>query len=63
MPASGERLPDRIACARCGARPDDESALLAWTRGVERGRTVWICPRCTRENLRSIEANLDDLHW
>jgi hypothetical protein len=64
MPASGED-DDRpaVVCATCGARPDDERALLSWSRGVERGRAVWTCPRCARENLRSIEAKLDQGFW
>ncbi|HET8616436.1 MAG TPA: hypothetical protein VFL94_12990 [Actinomycetales bacterium] len=53
-----------VVCASCGAPgPDDESQLVAWTRGVERGRTVWMCPRCVRENLRSIEAKLERGFW
>jgi hypothetical protein len=55
---------DAVVCASCGATaPDDESGLLAWTRGVERGRALWTCPHCSRENLRSIEAKLEHDWW
>jgi len=44
--------------------PDDESAArLAWALGVEKGRQVWTCDRCSRENLRSIEGKLDSTWW
>lgn len=52
------------ACATCGASaPDDGSWRLTWTSGVERGRPVWTCDRCSREHLRSIEAKLDTDWW
>jgi hypothetical protein len=32
---------------------------LQWgARGQE-----WLCERCTRDNLRAIEAGLDDVWW
>ncbi len=33
-----------------------------WTTSLERGRTVVVCPGCTRRHARSIEARLD-LEW
>src|SRR4051812_29473267 len=49
-----------VACTSCGTRaPDDGTWRLTWTSGIERGRTVWACDRCSRDNLRSIEAKLD----
>lgn len=53
------------ACSLCGARaPDDAPARQAWTTEVdpERGAVV-ICPDCTRQYLRSIEARLDQEWW
>ncbi|HEY8651834.1 MAG TPA: hypothetical protein VIL87_01895 [Dermatophilaceae bacterium] len=51
-------------CLRCGRMPDDESAArLTWALGVENGRQVWTCDRCSRENLRSIEGKLDSPWW
>jgi len=44
--------------------PEDESvARLTWALGVENGRQVWTCDRCSRENLRSIEGQLDSVWW
>jgi len=28
-----------------------------------RGTTQWICERCTRDNVRSIEGKLDEAWW
>ncbi len=55
-----------MVCGRCGRLPivDGEAlARLEWVRGVERGRPVWTCPTCSRENLRSIEGKLDSQWW
>jgi hypothetical protein len=53
------------ACARCGtlgAGPPDGLpvgwSLAASERGVDR-----LCAACTRENVRSIEAKLDEDWW
>jgi hypothetical protein len=55
---------ERPVCATCGRMPDDQSAArLTWARGVEKGWQVWTCDRCSRENLRSIEAKLDSAWW
>jgi DNA-directed RNA polymerase subunit RPC12/RpoP len=54
----------RPVCATCGRMADDEAvARLTWVLGVERGRQVWTCDRCSRENLRSIEGKLDSAWW
>ena len=54
----------RTACTRCGLRLDDDSDVrLSWVLGVENGRQVWTCDRCSRENLRSIEGQLDSTWW
>jgi DNA-directed RNA polymerase subunit RPC12/RpoP len=51
-------------CATCGRTPDDEAAAcLTWMRGLENGRVVWTCERCSREHLRSIEGKLDSPWW
>ena len=55
---------DRVVCGTCGMpRPDDEVALLAWSRNTAGARTDWTCPRCAREHLRAIEAKLDHEWW
>lgn len=54
----------RPACTTCGGEPEDESdARLTWALGIENGRQVWTCDRCSRENLRSIEGKLDSAWW
>jgi hypothetical protein len=63
-----EQEPDRegaaMACATCGRSPEDEAAArLTWALGVERGRQVWTCDRCSRLHLRSIEGKLDSTWW
>lgn len=50
-----------VTCARCGA--SKQELPLTWTSSVERGRTVYYCAVCSRENLRSIEGRLDAEWW
>jgi len=50
-------------CATCGRIPEDESVRHTWAFGVEKGRQVWTCDLCSRENLRSIEGKLDSAWW
>ena len=61
------RMDDETAlpvCVTCGVRAEDESlARLTWALGVENGRHVWTCGRCSREHLRSIESKLDSSWW
>ncbi len=49
-------------CGRCGAT-GDVIAALTWTRSVDGGEVTWYCERCSRENVRSIEAKLDEQYW
>lgn len=54
----------RPVCATCGLKAEDESAArLTWAVGMENGRRVWTCDRCSREHLRSIEGKLDTAWW
>jgi len=49
------------SCAVCGLQMDDRP--LTWSLQVsERGQT-WLCERCSRDNLRSIEGKLDEAWW
>jgi hypothetical protein len=53
-----------MVCGTCGRTPEDEgSARLTWALGVEAGRQVWTCERCSRLHLRSIEGKLDSQWW
>jgi hypothetical protein len=50
-------------CNLCG-RSEAEPEASGWTRQVgDRGRAEWLCARCTRDNLRSIEGRLDEAWW
>jgi hypothetical protein len=55
----------RQTCTRCGATAESPEGGLppAWSlatfdRGVDR-----LCEQCTRANVRSIEARLDEDWW
>lgn len=50
-------------CQRCGRRSPSDPPPVDWSGGTERGRQVWVCDRCTRENLRSIEGKLSPDWW
>jgi DNA-directed RNA polymerase subunit RPC12/RpoP len=50
-----------VTCARCGLTV--EELPLSWSTSVERGRTIYYCDRCSRENVRSIEGRLDPEWW
>jgi len=57
-----------VTCVVCGTVADDTDTIpLGWSmstseRGPERAR-VFTCPSCVRENVRSIEAKLDEAWW
>ena len=50
-----------VTCARCGQLADN--LPITWSTSVERGRTVYYCDRCSRENVRAIEGRLDSEWW
>jgi len=52
---------DPVTCRRCqrsAARPPP-----TWSLESEAGQRSWLCENCTRDNLRSIEAKLEDAWW
>jgi uncharacterized protein YeaO (DUF488 family) len=55
-----------VTCGGCGrveTRPG-ETAPATWTATrAGGGATSWLCERCTRENLRALEARLDPAWW
>lgn len=58
-------MAEPVACSDCGAVVDEVPAT--WSsqvsgRGAAQRRT-WLCDRCTRENIRSIEGKLDEAWW
>ena len=53
-----------ITCVVCGAVADgDADVQLGWSMSTSDRGKVFTCPRCVRENVRSIEAKLDEAWW
>ena len=50
-----------VACAGCGAA--SASLPLGWSTQTSAGGLEHLCDRCTRDNVRSIEAKLDEAWW
>ena len=50
-----------VTCAVC-ATPG-EGPPPTWSSQTSERGTSWLCERCTRENLRSIEGRLDEAWW
>lgn len=50
-----------ISCAACGAVA--QGPPVTWSSQTGPRGTSWLCERCTRENLRSIEGRLDEAWW
>lgn len=55
--------PAPVGCAVCGRRADAESPPATWSSQTGARGTTWLCERCTRDNLRSIEGRLDEAWW
>ncbi len=53
--------PDPAVCALCGAT--EERLPVTWTCSVEGGERRYLCDRCARTHLRSIEGRLDTAWW
>jgi DNA-directed RNA polymerase subunit RPC12/RpoP len=55
-----EGAPGMVTCSSCGATAETP---LGWmTELTERG-TLYLCDRCSRDNIRSIEGRLDAVYW
>ena len=54
--------PVPATCSSCGTTAAGDPPLTWSTATGPRGRT-WVCDGCTRANVRSIEAKLDEEHW
>jgi hypothetical protein len=54
-----------VVCDMCGEPAPGEPGTmpLTWVTSVENGKRRVYCERCSRENLRSIEAKLDSEWW
>ncbi|HTN78425.1 MAG TPA: hypothetical protein VMK16_02030 [Acidimicrobiales bacterium] len=53
-----------VTCVVCGTVADDpETVPLGWSMSTSERGKEFTCPRCVRENVRSIEAKLDEAWW
>jgi hypothetical protein len=54
-----------VTCVVCGtvADADSESIPLGWSMSASERGKVLTCPQCVRDNVRSIEAKLDEAWW
>jgi hypothetical protein len=54
-----------VRCAVCGTAPErpEDGPPTTWSSQTGPRGTGWLCERCTRENLRSIEGRLDEAWW
>jgi hypothetical protein len=55
-------VPGVATCSVCGTTVEGDPPLTWSTSTGPRGTTL-ACARCTRENVRSIEAKLDEEWW
>jgi predicted RNA-binding Zn-ribbon protein involved in translation (DUF1610 family) len=53
-----------ITCVVCGTVADSDADVpLGWSMSTSDRGKVFTCPQCVRENVRSIEAKLDEAWW
>jgi hypothetical protein len=52
---------EQVSCGSCGRVAEERPST--WSLQVEERGPVWLCDTCTRDNLRSIEARLDEAWW
>jgi hypothetical protein len=52
-----------MVCLTCGTVAPTDPPPLTWSAGTERGRRVWTCETCMRDNIRGIEGKLDSAWW
>lgn len=52
-------------CRRCGTTGEapDDGIPTGWSLEIADGGTHFLCDRCTRANVRSIEARLSPEWW
>ena len=48
-------------CGVCGTTTDEPP--VTWSSQSSARGQQWLCERCTRENIRSIEGRLDEAWW
>ena len=54
-----------LTCSQCGemATCPEDGIPSGWTLITENQRVSYVCVRCAREHLRSIEAKLPEEYW
>jgi len=50
------------SCELCGRTSEQENPL-GWSTEFVDGRTRRVCEKCTRDNVRAIEAKLEQEWW
>ena len=53
--------PGPVTCAACGVQ--EPAQPLTWSTETGHGEQWLLCERCTRDNLRAIEAKLEPEYW
>ncbi|WP_152360646.1 hypothetical protein [Microlunatus speluncae] len=54
---------DPLRCSECDRSPEPAEPTWAWSRERLDDRLLILCPACTRDHSRSIEAKLDRDWW
>jgi hypothetical protein len=54
-------MSEAATCSVCGTVVEERPAT--WSLQVSERAQMWLCDRCTRDNLRSIEGKLDEAWW
>lgn len=54
-------MAEPVTCSVCG-RTEDELPVT-WSMQVSERGQKWLCDRCARDNIRSIEGKLDEAWW
>lgn len=54
---------DPLRCSGCDRLPDDTEPTWTWSREQLDDQLLILCPACTRDHSRSIEAKLDHDWW
>ena len=56
-----QRTRDAVTCSVCGTTEDE--LPVTWSMQVSERGQMWLCDRCARDNIRSIEGKLDEAWW
>jgi hypothetical protein len=52
---------DAVTCVECGRT--EHGPPMGWSSSVDAAGQHWLCPECTRANVRAIESKLDRNWW